>query len=348
MDERNEALWLASPGGPFRVGPAPVVGPAAGEVVVRVRAVALNHVDASSGLVRRIAMPRLRYPAVLGTDVAGEVVEVGSGVTRLRAGDRVVGYAAGQERSRNRAAEGAFQLYVILLEQLCAPIPDVLPYAQAAVLPMGLSTAAASLYERDQLALPLPAVDAPRLGQTVLVWGASGSVGGNAVQLARNSGFDVIATASPGNVGRVESLGAERVFDYRDRTVVEAIVAHLRGRHLAGTIDLGEGSLKTTVAVAARAEGSRRVASAFPGAPRTPAGLLARRRGVQVSGIWGSAPVTSPVGPAVFGAFLSAALGDGSVVAAPAAQVAGHGLDAIPAALARLKSGIPGKLVVTL
>ncbi len=105
----NEALWLLSPNGRFevRAAPRPTAGP--GEVVVRVRAVALNPVDALTGPLRRVVTPWVRYPTVIGSDVAGELVEIGEGVTRLRVGDRVLGYAAGQERARNTPSEGAFQ-----------------------------------------------------------------------------------------------------------------------------------------------------------------------------------------------------------------------------------------------
>src|SRR5690242_12081830 len=118
MTPKNAALWLPRPTGRLSTGPAPYTHPGPGEVVVRVRAVAVNPVDGIPGALRRVFLPWLRYPAVLGGDVAGEVVELGAGVTRVRRGDRVAGMAVGTERSRNRAAEGAFQLYVVLLEQL--------------------------------------------------------------------------------------------------------------------------------------------------------------------------------------------------------------------------------------
>ncbi|MDA8061385.1 MAG: alcohol dehydrogenase catalytic domain-containing protein, partial [Actinomycetota bacterium] len=195
----NEALWLPRPGGSLSPGPAPSTPPAAGELVVRVRAVAVNPVDAISGIARRVVTPWLTYPAVLGSDVAGEVVEVGEGVTRFRPGDRVLGHAIGQERARNCAAEGAFQRFVVLVEHMVSPLPDGLDDEHAAVLPLGLSTAAAGLFELDQLALPAPTLDAPERGASVVVWGGSTSVGSNAIQLARSAGYDVIATASPRN-----------------------------------------------------------------------------------------------------------------------------------------------------
>ncbi len=137
--------------------------------------------------------------------MAGEVVEAGPGVTRLRPGDRVLGMAAGLERSRNRAAEGAFQKYTVLMQSLVSPIPDELSFEQAAVLPLTLSTAATGLFQQDHLALPLPVIDPPDRRQTVLVWGGSTSVGSNGIQLARCAGYRVITTASPRNFGYVRA-----------------------------------------------------------------------------------------------------------------------------------------------
>jgi NADPH:quinone reductase-like Zn-dependent oxidoreductase len=199
MTPQNMALWLPKARGRFEVGPAPYIEPAADEVVVRAHAIAVNPIDAAPGFAYRVILPWLTFPAVVGSDVAGEVVEVGSEVTRLRPGDRVVGHAAGIERNRNRAAEGAFQLYVVLMQHMVAPIPDDLSFERAAVLPMAVSTAASGMFQQDQLALRLPTTDPKDRGETVVVWGGSTSVGSNAIQLARHAGYRVVATASPHN-----------------------------------------------------------------------------------------------------------------------------------------------------
>ncbi|WNY34932.1 hypothetical protein Q9Q99_07640 [Curtobacterium flaccumfaciens] len=77
----------------------------------------------------------------------------------------------------------------------------------------------------------------------VLVWGASTSVGANAVQLARAAGYAVIGTASPKNHGFVQDLGAEAVFDYRDDGATRRILDALGDRELVGTLAFGQGSL---------------------------------------------------------------------------------------------------------
>lgn len=247
MTEENVALWLTSRNGPLTVGPAPYTPPAAGEVVVRVRAVAINPLDAMGGLLYRIGFPWVRFPAIIGADVAGEVVEVGDGVTRLSPGDRVLGYAVGLEKSRNRKAEGGFQRYVVLLQDLVAPIPDSLAFEQATVLPLAMSTAAVGLFQNDQLRLALPTLGAAGRRDVVLVWGGSTSVGSNAIQLARNAGYRVIATASPKNFDYVRSLGAEAVVDYRSRSVVEDLIALVGRDELAGAIAVGSGSLRPSI-----------------------------------------------------------------------------------------------------
>ncbi|BCJ55370.1 hypothetical protein Asp14428_68450 [Actinoplanes sp. NBRC 14428] len=345
----NTALWLRRPGAAFRVGPAPRTPAGPGEVVVRVRAVAVNPVDGSPGVAYRLVFPWLTFPAVIGSDVAGEVVEVGAGVTRLRTGDRVVGHAVGVERDRNRAAEGAFQHYCVLLAHMVSPIPDELSFAQAAVLPLALSTAATGLFQADHLGLPLPTAEPPERGETVLVWGGSTSVGMNAIQLARAAGYRVVATASPHNFDRLRALGAAEVADYHGRDAAGRVIAAIGDSPLAGVLAIGAGSLPRCLAVAAGVPGRRRVASAQP-AFVIRLGLLGRRRrGVTVSGIWGGTLKGNEVGPGIYADYLPAALAAERFRAVPEAMVVGVGLDRIPVALDRLRRGVCAqKIVVTL
>jgi NADPH:quinone reductase-like Zn-dependent oxidoreductase len=81
----------------------------------------------------------------------------------------------------------------VLLEDMTSQIPDDLSFEQAAVLPLGLSTAVSGLFLKDQLGLQLPAADkGEERGKTVLIWGGSTSVGSNAIQLAVATGYEVI------------------------------------------------------------------------------------------------------------------------------------------------------------
>lgn len=349
MSGENSALWLLSPSGPFEVRAAdrPIPGP--DHIVVRVRALAVNPIDAITGPLRRLVTPWIRYPTVIGSDIAGEIVEVGAGVRRFTPGDRVVGFAAGQERRHNHPEEGGFQTYVTVLARVCAVLPDDVTFEQAAVLPLALLTAAAGLYEADQLALPLPTLTGPPREEIVLVWGASTSVGCNAVQLARASGYAVIATAGRQNHDLVRSLGAEKVFDYRDADVDQQIEKALKHRSLAGSIAIGRGSLSHTLRIARRTTGAKRIASAYPDPVTRVRSRLARTQGIRISSIWGGTPVDSPVGPAIFEEFLPRALADGRFLPAPDPRVFGVGLMQVPGALAALRGGVSAtKIVVSI
>ncbi|WP_407541907.1 alcohol dehydrogenase catalytic domain-containing protein (plasmid) [Deinococcus radiomollis] len=105
----NTAAWMVQGRLTLEVGSAHYTPPRAGELVIRTRAVAVNPVDWLIPLIGRFAYPWLKSPAVLGIDLAGEVVEVGPEVTRFQVGDRVLALAVGTEKNRNTSAEGAFQ-----------------------------------------------------------------------------------------------------------------------------------------------------------------------------------------------------------------------------------------------
>ncbi len=349
MSADNEALWLDSAQAAFRVGPAPYLRPGGREIVIAARAVAVNPVDTLPGIARRFVYPWLRYPAVLGTDVAGDIVEIGPDVTRFRVGDQVVGLATGQERFRNSPAHGAFQRYVVLDAQLTTPVPPAMAMTDAVVLPLAAITAAAGLFQPDHLGLALPSSGARQPDQTVLVWGGSTSVGSNAIQLAQNAGYHVIATASRRNHDYLRSLGADAAFDYHDPDIVPQLVRALQGHHLVGTVAIGAGSLARAIRIARSAEGTRRVASAYPTPATSLRKMTARTVGIHVSAIWGGSPAQNDIGPAVFADFLPTALADGRYQPAPPAHIIGHGLTEVPEALATLRAGVSArKLVIEL
>ena len=345
----NSALWLRSPGGAMHVATAPYSAPAEGEVVVRARAVAINVIDVMPGIARRLLLPWLQYPVVLGSDVAGEVVEVGPNETRLAVGDRVIGHATGLEKSDAAAKGGAFQLYVVLKSHMTSPIPSTLGFEQASVLPLGVSTAASGLFQQDHLGLALPVVGAEQRAETVVVWGGSTSVGANAIQLAVNAGYRVVATASRRNFDFVTGLGATGAVDYHDRDAVDQLAAMIGDEPVAGVMAIGVGSLKPTIELAGRLEGTRRVTAAQPGFLVAMQRRRAARVGVAVSAIWGGSLKDNEVGPAIYADFLPAGLRTGSYHAAPDPLVVGEGLEQIPEAMQRLSKGVSAaKVVVTL
>jgi len=369
----NDALWLTTKRDLLQIGRAPVTAPGPNEILVRNRAVAVNPVDRLLPVMGDFIAPWLIYPTVPGSDVAGEVLAVGGAVTRFRAGDRVLGHAAFLEKSRNRAAEGAFQRVTVLLEHMASPIPAGMDFADAVVLPLGLSTAACALFQADYLALRPPAAQALPTGETVLIWGGSTSVGSNAIQLATAAGYEVITTASPRNFAYVQRLGAAQVFDYHSPSVIADVIHAMNGNTLAGAVAIGAGSARACVAVAGACRGRRFVSMVsnpipFDAAPagwrralwlapalarllaaNTSLALLARRRGVQTRFVWGGALVDNEIGPMIYADYLPRALADGRHVPAPPPLIAGDGLAAIPGALVRLGAGVSAqKIVVTL
>jgi NADPH:quinone reductase-like Zn-dependent oxidoreductase len=172
-----------------------------GEVLVSVRAAGVNLGDwaVMSGL-PYIARPAygLRKPknAVRGTDVAGTVEAVGTGVRRFQPGDEVFGWCS--------ALGGAFAEYVSVSEDALASKPANLNFEQAAAVPMAGIVALQALRDHGGV----------RDGQKVLINGASGGIGTFAVQIAKAFGAEVTGVCSTRNVDLVRSIGADHVIDY--------------------------------------------------------------------------------------------------------------------------------------
>lgn len=160
--------------------PAPRPGP--GQVRIAVRAAGVNPSDWK----KRAGLMDEELPQTLGYEAAGIVDALGEGVTDAAVGDRVFGFCA----------EGAAQAESAVLSYY-APIPPSLDFAGAAALPAAVETATRAL---DQLGVGS--------GGTLLVNGASGSIGSAAVQFAAARGAQVIGTASPANHAYLRSLGA--------------------------------------------------------------------------------------------------------------------------------------------
>lgn len=369
----NTAAWLPAKGARFQIASAPYPSPRENEIVVRNRAVAVNPIDWVIQIAGDFVFSWIALPFVLGSDLAGDVVEVGAGVSRFKPGDRVLAHAVGTDRTRNSAAEGSFQAYTVVLATMAAPIPDAMPYERAAVLPLGLSTAACGLFETDQLALAAPSVPRKPNGKTLLVWGGSTSVGSNAIQLAVAAGCDVVATASRKNFDYVKNLGASKVFDYNDASVIADVVDALKGKTIAGAFAVGPGSAEACVDVVGACKGNKFVAMAtYPVSFEHPPDgrparfrrlttirrfvwfsltmrLKCRMRGVRTKFIFGSSLINNEVGTMIYVDFLPKALAEGRYRAAPDPSVAGNGLEAIQAALDVQRKGVSAaKVVVTL
>ncbi|KAF2996726.1 hypothetical protein E8E13_006028 [Curvularia kusanoi] len=360
----NRAAWIPADKKPFEVKDAPYPTPGPTEIVIKNHAVAINPIDwIMQDQGTGFAFRWIKFPFIFGSDVAGQVVQVGSEITRFRVGDRVMGQATSTDEKINKASHGAFQLYTVLLEQTTTPISESMSFEEAAVMPLGLTTAAAGLFENEQLGLRYPSMQAKPIKETVLIWGGSTSVGCNAIQLAVAAGYDVVSTASPRNFDLVKSLGAREVFDYRDMNVTNNIVKSLEGQQLAGAMAIGEDSAFRCIDVLSRCKGHRHLAMATLPIPSQPkrfaalqivfhmitgmASIFARSRihGIKTSVIWGSV-AHSPVGNAVYRDYLPEALASGKFRAAPAPEGFGRGLDKIQDALKEQKKGVSAKKIV--
>lgn len=171
----------------------PTPGPT--EVLIKVAAAGINPVDWK---VRANAEIGEFDPEILGWDVAGEVVEVGAGVTRFVVGDRVFG----MPRFPGRA--NAYAEYVVAGSREVARTPDGISDIEAGALPLAVLTAWQALVDTIHIGS----------GDRILIHAASGGVGHLAVQIAKARGAEVWGTASAGKHDALRSLGADHLIDY--------------------------------------------------------------------------------------------------------------------------------------
>ncbi len=222
----------------------PVAGP--GQVLIEVKAAGVNGIDwkIRQGLLRDVRP--LAFPAVLGAELAGVVIDGNGG--RFRAGDRVMG----------PVGLGAYADYVATDENALCHVPDGLTDVQAAAVPVAALTAWQALRAAGEL----------RPWSKVLIHGAAGGVGGFAVQFAKAASAIVLATASAASRAYVEELCADDVIDYRaDRfeehaTDIDLVLDLVGGETLdrSWSVISDRGALVSIVApdVANRAPANRR------------------------------------------------------------------------------------------
>ena len=205
----------------------PKIGPT--EVLVKVRACALNHVDI---WVRR-GLPGIQIPLphIPGSDISGEVAQVGGSVTRVRVGQRVLlapGLSCGQCAACSAGNDNMCRRYTLfgyMVDGGCAeyvrspevnviPIPGELSFEEAAAVPLVFLTAWHMLVARARL----------QPGEDVLVLGAGSGVGSAALQIAKLVGARVIATAgSDGKLEKARALGADEVIHHGRQKVAEEV-----------------------------------------------------------------------------------------------------------------------------
>lgn len=360
----NTAAWLVEPKShSLEVKSAPYTSPGKSEIVIRARATAINPVDWHLQDVGIRVFPWMKYPGILGFDVSGDVVEVGAGVTRFNTGDRVVGTATGLDKSRNTSVKCAFQSYVVLEEPFTSEIPNSMSYESACVIPLGLATAAVSLFHKDHLDLDLPTLDSKPNGKTVIIWAASTSVGSNAIQLAIAAGYEVFTTCSPKNFEYAKKLGASQVFDYKSKTLVDDMVRALKGKTVAGAAAIGRGAPEACVAILSHCQGNKCIAMpTFPVPENKPTFALVRTlwyMATWFAGHWFRATMGGVKWKMVFASmdnfgmgehlyrqFLPEAMARGTFVPQPPPEVVAHGLGEIQHAMNVQKKGVSAKKIV--
>jgi NADPH:quinone reductase-like Zn-dependent oxidoreductase len=270
-----KAMVISRHGGPDVLEPAelPDPAPAPGEVVVRVRACALNHLD----LWTRAGLPGLKvpFPHVLGSDIAGEIAATGGAVDGLGAGQRVMlspGLSCGRCRMCLSGEDSSCRSYRILGHQVhggyaelvrcpaanVIPLPDGIDLEQAAAFPLVFLTAWRMLVTRARV----------RAGDDVLVWAAGSGVGMAAVQLAKVLGARVIATAgTEAKLDQARTLGADDVVNHHGSDVV-AEVKRLTGKKGADVVVEHVGQATWERSILALARGGRLVTCGATTGPR--------------------------------------------------------------------------------
>lgn len=374
MSPENKAAWLVAPcADPLEVKPAPYTPPLPNEMVVKNGAVSINALDWAKQFCGDKKWKYLPHPFILGADIAGEVVEVGSEVTRFKVGDRVVAHTlAFYDYGHGcKPSEGAFQLYVIAREHMASPIPDSMSFEQASVLPLSCSAAASALFMKGDRALGLeyPTVPAaPPNGQVVIITGGATSVSSNAIQLARFAGYEVVTTCSPYNNEYVKRLGASLVFDYNSPTIETDMVNALKGKKVAGAFAVGTGSTEVCMRVLGQLGGDCRkmvVKASFPWPRTLPSNdekfdkylkwvdewnvsieALEKETGVTTGYLEGAELARNEVAKVLYEDFLPKALGDGGFIAAPEAHIIGEGLQLIQEGMNIRKAGVKTKKIV--
>jgi NADPH:quinone reductase-like Zn-dependent oxidoreductase len=358
----NKAAWLQEKQQkPLQIGDAPMWEPTGDEILIRNHAIAINPVDWAIQAVGIIAE---KFPYIGGCDAAGEVVAVGPDVKNFKKGDRVLAMAYEADQSPKA---GAFQLYLSVTTKTASKLPDNVSYTEGCVLPLAMSTAAVSLFQKDNLALPHPQIDPKPNGKVVLVWGAGSSVGSCAVQLVKAAGFEVAATASAHNFDYMKSLGADYVFDARKADVVGDIVTALKGKEFGGAFDAvaDPDTLLKCGQVASKLGGNKTVATVYIGPPRMPIpeGMPEDVKYTYCMEIqpcyipkyecadllplgWGAELRNNEVGDAVYGKWITPALANGQLRCKPDPVIVGQGLEKIQAALERWKEGVSAQKVV--
>jgi NADPH:quinone reductase-like Zn-dependent oxidoreductase len=260
------AVRIHEDGGPevlvLEEAPDPVAGP--GEVLVRLRASALNHIDVWI----RKGLPSVPKPRILGADGAGVVEALGEGVTGFEPGERVVlnpGIDAGGGRIHviGEHGDGTNAELIAVPATNVHPVPEGLSFEEAAAFPLVFETAYRMLVTRAGL----------REGEWVLAWGIGSGVSTAALAIAKVLGANVLATSSSDvKLERASELGADATVNHATGDVKEAVREATGGRGIDVVVEhVGEATWATSLQVAA--PGGRIAVCGATSGPNPPAAL---------------------------------------------------------------------------
>jgi NADPH:quinone reductase-like Zn-dependent oxidoreductase len=260
------AVRIHEDGGPevlvLEEAPDPEPGP--GEVLVRLRASALNHLDVWI----RKGLPSVPKPRILGADGAGVVEALGDGVTGFELGERVVlnpGIEAGGGRIHviGEHGDGTNAELIAMPATNVHPIPDGLSFEEAAAFPLVFETAYRMLVTRAGL----------REGEWVLAWGIGGGVSTAALAIAKALGARVLVTSSSdAKLERARELGADATVNHATGDVKAAVQEATGGRGIDVVVEnVGEATWATSLQVAA--PGGRIAVCGATSGPNPPAAL---------------------------------------------------------------------------
>ncbi|HEY1152437.1 MAG TPA: NAD(P)H-quinone oxidoreductase [Pseudolabrys sp.] len=248
LPTRMTAIAIPTPGGPEALVPQEIAvpQPGAGEILVKVAAAGVNRPDVAQR--RGVYPPPKGAPETPGLEIAGEVVALGSGVTRWKTGDKVMALVVG----------GGYAEYCLVYENHALPIPAGLSMVEAAAIPETFFTVWHNVFERGAL----------KRGETLLVHGGTSGIGTVAIQLAKQFGARVITTA--GSAEKCEAarkLGADVAVNYKTEDFVAATKAATDGKGADVILDMVGGDYIERNYEAAGVEG-RIVQIAFLGSPK--------------------------------------------------------------------------------
>lgn len=191
----------------LKIGELPLPAVKEGEVLVKIKAAAVNPVDMAVQRGMLNSFLPATFPVVPGWDVAGIVEDRGYAARRFNIGDEVYAYAR-----RPFVQWGTFAEYMVIPESYLALRPKTLSWEETAGIPLVGLTAYQSLYVAGNL----------QPGQTVLILGASGGIGTLGIQLAKAKGATVIGVASAKNHAYMKEMGADHTIDYHNTHIGEA------------------------------------------------------------------------------------------------------------------------------